>query len=60
MENLWSLKTLLQGFKIKSGLKVNFFKSCLIGESMSNQDYFYETSYCKVKDARPLVGAKHS
>jgi len=31
MENLWTLKALLRGFEVASGLKVNFFKSCLIG-----------------------------
>jgi len=29
--NSWTLKALLQGFELASGLKVNFSKSCLIG-----------------------------
>ncbi|GAU17441.1 hypothetical protein TSUD_233190 [Trifolium subterraneum] len=29
--NLWALKTVLRGFEIASGLKVNFWKSCVIG-----------------------------
>jgi len=36
MKNLWALKTFLQGFEIASGLKVNFFKSCLIGVNVSS------------------------
>jgi len=31
VENLWTLKALLQGFELASGLKVNFHKSSLIG-----------------------------
>ena len=31
MENLWTLKTLLRGFEMVSGLKVKFYKSCLMG-----------------------------
>jgi hypothetical protein len=31
MENLWTLKAILRGFELASGLKVNFWKSCLIG-----------------------------
>jgi len=31
VENLWTLKALLRGFELVSGLKVNFHKSCLIG-----------------------------
>jgi len=31
MENLWTLKALLKGFEMASGLKVNFYKSCLLG-----------------------------
>ncbi|MCI14830.1 LINE-1 reverse transcriptase like, partial [Trifolium medium] len=30
-ENLWTLKAILRGFELSSGLKVNFWKSCLIG-----------------------------
>ena len=30
-ENLWTLKALLRGFEMASGLMVNFHKSCLIG-----------------------------
>jgi hypothetical protein len=36
--NLWSLKTLLRGFKMCSGLKINFSKSSLIGVNVS-QDF---------------------
>jgi hypothetical protein len=31
VENLWALKAILRGFELASGLKVNFWKSCLIG-----------------------------
>ena len=31
VENLWTLKALLKGFEMTSGLKVNFFKSCFVG-----------------------------
>jgi hypothetical protein len=31
VENLWTLKALLQGFELVSGLKINFHKSSLIG-----------------------------
>jgi hypothetical protein len=31
MENIWTLKAILCGFELSSGLKVNFWKSCLMG-----------------------------
>ncbi|MCH82363.1 LINE-1 reverse transcriptase like [Trifolium medium] len=31
VDNLWTMKALLRGFELASGLKVNFWKSCLIG-----------------------------
>jgi hypothetical protein len=36
MENLWTLKAILRGFELASGLKVNFWKSCLIGVNVPN------------------------
>jgi hypothetical protein len=36
MENLWTLKAILRGFELASGLKVNFWKSCLIGVNVQN------------------------
>jgi len=36
MENLWTLKALLSGFQMAIGLKVDFFKSCLIGLNVSS------------------------
>jgi hypothetical protein len=36
MENLWTLKAILRGFELASGLKVNFGKSSLIGVNVSN------------------------
>ena len=35
IENLWTLKALLRGFEMVSGLKVNFHKSCLMGVNIS-------------------------
>jgi hypothetical protein len=35
-ENLWTLKAILRGFELASGLKVNFRKSCLIGVNVHN------------------------
>jgi len=35
VQNLWTLKAVLQGFELASGLKVNFSKSCLIGINVS-------------------------
>jgi hypothetical protein len=34
--NLWTLKAMLRGFEMASGLKVNFFKSCLVGVNLSD------------------------
>ncbi|MCH80954.1 LINE-1 reverse transcriptase like, partial [Trifolium medium] len=31
VDNLWTLKAVLRGFEMASGLKVNFWKSCLVG-----------------------------
>jgi hypothetical protein len=42
MENLWTLKVILKGFKLSSGLKVNFWKSCLIGINV--EDSFMESA----------------
>jgi hypothetical protein len=36
IENLWTLKAILRGFELASGLKVNFWKSCLIGINVCN------------------------
>jgi hypothetical protein len=37
IENLWALKAILRGFEMSSGLKVNFWKSCLIGLEVSQE-----------------------
>lgn len=34
---LWTLKALLRGFEMVSGLKVNFYKSCLIGVNVGRE-----------------------
>jgi hypothetical protein len=36
VENLWTLKAVLRAFKLASGLKVNFWKSSIIGVNMAN------------------------
>jgi hypothetical protein len=43
VENLWSLKAILKGFEYASGLKVNFWKSSLIGINVGNS---YMESTC--------------
>ncbi|WJX24306.1 beta-amyrin 28-monooxygenase [Trifolium repens] len=35
VENLWALKAMLRGFELVSGLKVNFWKSCLVGVNVT-------------------------
>ncbi|GAU36827.1 hypothetical protein TSUD_320640 [Trifolium subterraneum] len=36
VENLWTLKAILRGFELVSGLKVNFWKSCLVGVNVTH------------------------
>jgi hypothetical protein len=36
VDNLWTLKSILRGFELASGLKVNFLKSCLYGINVEN------------------------
>jgi hypothetical protein len=36
IDNLWTLKAILRGFELASGLKVNFWKSCLISINVGN------------------------
>lgn len=37
VENLWVLKALLRGFEMVSGLRVNLFKSCLMGLNVERE-----------------------
>lgn len=37
VNNLWTLKALLKGFEMASGLKINFSKSCLIGVNVASE-----------------------
>jgi hypothetical protein len=37
VENLWTMKAILRGFARASSLKVNFWKSCLVGVNVSNE-----------------------
>jgi hypothetical protein len=36
VDNLWAIKSILRGFEMASGLKVNFWKSCLYGVNVSS------------------------
>jgi hypothetical protein len=36
VENLWALKAILRGFELASELKVNFWRSCLMGVNVNN------------------------
>jgi hypothetical protein len=50
LENLWTMKAILRGFEMVSGLKVNFWKSSLMGVNVS-QDFLWLASVflnCKV------------
>jgi hypothetical protein len=42
VDNLWTLKAMLRGFELASGLRVNFWKSCIIGVNVS--DNFMEVA----------------
>jgi hypothetical protein len=50
VENLWALKAVLRGFELASGLRVNFWKSCLIGVNVSNDFLFMASDFlnCKI------------
>ncbi|MCI07614.1 LINE-1 reverse transcriptase like, partial [Trifolium medium] len=37
VDNLWVLNAVLRGFEMASGLKVNFWKSCVMGVNVSNE-----------------------
>ena len=43
VDNLWTIKALLTGFEMASRLKVNFFKSCLIGINVNRE--FMDMAY---------------
>jgi hypothetical protein len=45
IENLWTLKAILRGFELISGLKVNFWKSCLIGVNVAEDFMFMATEF---------------
>jgi hypothetical protein len=45
VENLWTLKALLHGFEMASGLKVNFWKSCPIGVNVSEDFLLMATKF---------------
>ncbi|MCI36368.1 RNA-directed DNA polymerase (Reverse transcriptase), partial [Trifolium medium] len=37
LQNLWTLKAILCDFEMASGLKINFWKSCLFGVNVSDE-----------------------
>jgi hypothetical protein len=37
IDNLWALKSILRGFEMASCLKVNFWKSCVVGVNVSEE-----------------------
>jgi hypothetical protein len=37
VDNLWALKAVLRGFEMVSGLKVNFWKSCVMGINVEDE-----------------------
>jgi hypothetical protein len=45
IENLWSLKAMLRGFEMASGLKVNFSKSCIMGVNVSEDFLSMATNF---------------
>jgi hypothetical protein len=50
VDNLWVLKAVLRGFEMASGLKVNFWKSCVMGLNVDD-DFLQMTSdflNCKI------------
>jgi hypothetical protein len=50
VDNLWALKVILRGFEMASGLKVNFWKSSLIGVNVSNDflDLASNILHCRI------------
>jgi hypothetical protein len=66
MDNLWTLKAILRGFELTSGLKVNFWKSCLMGINVSPLFMDMACNFLKCKRGSILfsylglpVGASH-
>ncbi|XP_024626859.1 uncharacterized protein [Medicago truncatula] len=66
VENLWTLKVLLQGFESASGLKINFAKSCLIGVNVQTNFMDMASSFLHCSQGSLpfrylglLVGANH-
>jgi len=51
IENLWTLKALLRGFEMVSGLKVNFQKSFLIGVNVLSEFMGMELSFLNCSEA---------
>jgi hypothetical protein len=45
IDNLWTLKAMLRGFEMVSGLKVNFWKSCLIGVNVDDDFLHMATEF---------------
>jgi hypothetical protein len=52
VENLWTLKAVLRGFEMASGLKVNFWKSGLVGINVTNEFLTMASDFlnCRISD----------
>jgi hypothetical protein len=57
VENLWTLKAILRGFELVSGIKINFWKSCLLGVNVS--DEFLERGCSFLNCKRGVVPFKY-
>jgi hypothetical protein len=51
IENLWTLKAILRAFEMVPGLKVNFWKSCVMGVNVSNDFIRLASSFLNSKVA---------
>jgi hypothetical protein len=49
IENLWTLKAILRAFEMVPGLKVNFWKSCVMGVNVSNDFIRLASSFLNSK-----------
>jgi hypothetical protein len=45
IDNLWTLKAILRGFELIFGLKVNYWKSCLIGVNVADDFLVMATNF---------------
>jgi hypothetical protein len=57
VDNLWALKAVLRGFEMVSGLKVNFWKSCIMGANVSEE--FLEMASIFLNCRRGMIPFKY-